>query len=496
MTHNILVNAYRIAPDRIMAGTAGSYGLERMALTFSEEWKDVAKTVTFYPPKSRPVSVVLADGDEFDIPPEATAKSGEISFTVLGYRDGKRIFSVTGEMLVLATQNKEGVPSEEPTPSEKEQILGYVQDVKDMIEAGKIKGEDGYTPIKGVDYFDGKDGTSVAITEIDQTDEPGGESVVTFSDGKTLSVRNGLDGDDHLLVVTVNGTKASHTAAEINAFVQRGGTAALVLGGNVFNPQIIGAKMCRFSAIFNSASGATEWLMDVDASGTATFSNVVLDSLKNPNAITFTGAVEATYDGSRAVEVVIPEGEKQNLLVVTVDDGMRASHSATDVDAFVKNGGAVVLVWSNKVLHAKSVDAFLCRFGTMFNSPEGTTEWVMDVDQYGVAVFSDVICSALPSPNPIIFRGAVNETYDGSEEVIVEIPEGGGGNSVYFTENEPPEAQTGDFWYDESDGESGGGSLSDAECLALLVETDMLPAVYNADGKILTDENGKIILRY
>jgi hypothetical protein len=241
MTHNILVNAYCIAPDRIVAGTAGSYGLERMALTFSEEWKDVAKTVTFYPPKSRPVSVVLADGDEFDIPHEATAKSGEISFTVLGYRDGKRIFSVTGEMLVLATKNKEGVPSEEPTPSEKEQVLAYVQDVKEMIDAGKIKGEDGYTPIKGVDYFDGKDGytpikgvdyfdgrdgytpvkgvdyfdgkdgrdgqdgkdgingkdgTSVAIDSITESDEDGGENVVTFSDGKTLTVKNGNKGGD------------------------------------------------------------------------------------------------------------------------------------------------------------------------------------------------------------------------------------------------------------------------------------------------------------
>jgi hypothetical protein len=265
MTHNILVNAYCIAPDRIVAGTAGSYGLERMALTFSEEWKDVAKTVTFYPPKSRPVSVVLADGDEFDIPHEATAKSGEISFTVLGYRDGKRIFSVTGEMLVLATKNKEGVPSEEPTPSEKEQILAYVQDVKEMIDAGKIKGEDGYTPIKGVDYFDGKDGytpikgvdyfdghdgytpvkgvdyfdgkdgrdgqdgkdgingkdgTSVAIDSITESDEDGGENVVTFSDGKTLTVKNGSKGSkgdkgDAYALTTSDKTEIAEQAVEL-----------------------------------------------------------------------------------------------------------------------------------------------------------------------------------------------------------------------------------------------------------------------------------------
>ena len=36
----------------------------------------------------------------------------------------------------------------------------------------------------------------------------------------------------------------------------------------------------------------------------------------------------------------------------------------------------------------------------------------------------------------------------------------------------------------------------DTETIALLIDTDMLPAVYNADGAILTDENGNVILRY
>lgn len=240
MTHNILVNAYCIAPDRIVAGTAGSYGLERMALTFSEEWKDVAKTVTFYPPKSRPVSVVLTDGDEFDIPHEATAKSGEISFTVLGYRDGKRIFSVTGEMLVLATKNKEGVPSEEPTPSEKEQILAYVQDVKEMIDAGKIKGEDG---------------ESVTITDITESDEDGGSNVVTFSDGKTLTVKNGNKGGDG-----------------------EGG------GNSVY-----------FSEEEPTDAKTGDFWYDESEEEEAT------------QPLTFTGAVEATYDGSQPVVVEVPD---------------------------------------------------------------------------------------------------------------------------------------------------------------------------------------------
>lgn len=39
-------------------------------------------------------------------------------------------------------------------------------------------------------------------------------------------------------------------------------------------------------------------------------------------------------------------------------------------------------------------------------------------------------------------------------------------------------------------------AYTDAETLNLLIEEDMLPAVSNADGAILTDQNGNIVLRY
>lgn len=50
--------------------------------------------------------------------------------------------------------------------------------------------------------------------------------------------------------------------------------------------------------------------------------------------------------------------------------------------------------------------------------------------------------------------------------------------------------------YDQIMAMLAGGGMSDEACLSALIETDMLPAVHDADGKILTDENGKIILRY
>lgn len=53
------------------------------------------------------------------------------------------------------------------------------------------KGDPGYSPQKGKDYFDG---ISVAVEKVEESDENGGINVVTFTDGKKLNVKNGEKG--------------------------------------------------------------------------------------------------------------------------------------------------------------------------------------------------------------------------------------------------------------------------------------------------------------
>lgn len=45
-------------------------------------------------------------------------------------------------------------------------------------------------------------------------------------------------------------------------------------------------------------------------------------------------------------------------------------------------------------------------------------------------------------------------------------------------------------------GDPGPSSIPDAEQIAMLIEADMLPAVHDASGAILTDENSNVVLRY
>lgn len=55
-------------------------------------------------------------------------------------------------------------------------------------------GADGKDGVDGKDGIDGIDGTSVSIVSITQSEEDGGSNVVTFSDGSTLTVKNGKAG--------------------------------------------------------------------------------------------------------------------------------------------------------------------------------------------------------------------------------------------------------------------------------------------------------------
>lgn len=86
-----------------------------------------------------------------------------------------------------------------PSVDEGTGLLSWAPSKSDMpaVPSADIKGpkgDDGYTPVKGKDYFDGANGTSVTVKSVSTSSADGGSNVVTFSDGKTLTIKNGSKG--------------------------------------------------------------------------------------------------------------------------------------------------------------------------------------------------------------------------------------------------------------------------------------------------------------
>ena len=109
------------------------------------------------------------------------------------------------------------------------------------------------------------------------------------------------------------------------------------------------------------------------------------DKLPNPNAITFTGAVNASYDGSTPVSVEIPKP------------------GSVDIPTTLPNPKALTFT------------------GAVSKTYDGSS---------AVSVAIPTVPSSLKNPNAITFTGAATGTYDGSAPLTVNIPEGGASITV------------------------------------------------------------------
>lgn len=106
----------------------------------------------------------------------------------------------------------------EPTPSQFDRFMEEVgkidskvtDAVTEVVKSGALKGEKGDTGATGPQGLqgekgdtgatgaagaDGKDGISITVKSVSESTADGGSNVVTFSDGKTVTVKNGSKGD-------------------------------------------------------------------------------------------------------------------------------------------------------------------------------------------------------------------------------------------------------------------------------------------------------------
>lgn len=179
---------------------------------------------------------------------------------------------------------------------------------------------------------------------------------------------------------------------------------------------------------------------------------------QNPNKLTFTGAVEAEYDGSQTVTVNIPNAEDDFFLVTIADDsyGLRGDMELSDILNRIKESKYPIAVYKRNgytaTLLLSSHSSESVHFSTYwrsgsdqaFDARDELTE--IKIVYYGRRNINVIYGATVKAVNPkkITFTGASNATYDGSEDVTVNIPEGGGSGGGGATPN-----------WDANEGEDG-----------------------------------------
>lgn len=188
-------------------GTTHTIGALRCKFQFrTDDWLHSAKTAMFCNGNAilhpevieNSISVPLDADDECPVPYEVLIDTQPYSIGVWGITDtGLRIVS---NWLVFGAQTgcyaKGSVP-DEPELTVYEQILQIskhastqAEEVVARADRGEFNGKDGYTPVKGIDYFDGQPGRD-GKDGVDGKDGYTPVKGVDYFDGK-----DGVDGKD------------------------------------------------------------------------------------------------------------------------------------------------------------------------------------------------------------------------------------------------------------------------------------------------------------
>ena len=115
---NIYVNGNRMEPNRIYAGTRGSY-ITDVSFSFSGEWEGLTKKLIFYPVRGTPVYTVYTHGT-VRIPARVMRNAGISVMLISGYtvtedgKIGKKIITASASVLVESadsdTRNEPDIP--------------------------------------------------------------------------------------------------------------------------------------------------------------------------------------------------------------------------------------------------------------------------------------------------------------------------------------------------------------------------------------------------
>ena len=364
-THEIKLDGYgahtTLAEDRpiMLLGTAESYGIETLHVVSGKSWEGLTVTATFNAPDGTSTDILMDTDGNVVVPSEATAKSGSGKIVFTGVSDGVQRISCDLEYFVVAHSAINGVHSGGTAPSWFEQaatrfmpsggtagqVLTKLTDTDFDAKWQDSQGGSGagLTPTIGDngnwylgDADTGKPSRGEQGPKGDTGDVgpqgPKGATGATGADGKSAfsyAQDGGYTGteaefaaklaaesiDKALFVVNITTTdgvtySADKTFDEITQAYNEGKYNIVAVWDGLIMPLSEITESVR--AIFGCISGNDSFLITITYENKVREEGMMLatihEKLPNPYPLTFTGAVNETYDGSAPVSVNIPSG--------------------------------------------------------------------------------------------------------------------------------------------------------------------------------------------
>ena len=402
-----------LAEDRpiMLLGTAESYGIEMLHVVSGKSWEGLTVTATFNAPDGTSTDMLMDADGSITVPPEATAKSGSGKIVFSGVSEGVQRISCDLEYFVVAHSAINGVHSGGTAPSWFEQavtrfmptggtagqVLTKLTDTDFDAEWQDSQGGAGFEPLVGTN----KTLTPGQVREAFLKGQP---IVFSFIDGlgDVAAIFQSFEIYDDIIV-------ASTILPPLTGSQDMGvGVVTGYLSSNVWNlsetlitnpddiPKAINSALAaaKASGEFDGADGITptigdngNWYLGDTDTGKPSRGEKGDTGAQGPKGDKGdTGAQGPQGD-------IGPQGPQGEI-------GPKGDTGATGADgksaySYAQDGGYT-----------------------------GTEE----------EFAAKLAAEKLPNPYPLTFTGAVNETYDGSSTKTIEIPSGGGSETIIAEE--------------------------------------------------------------
>lgn len=277
----VKVNGSFITKDNKTAGVQHEANVTFLRITFDKGWNSYAKKVTWWGALGQnPVEVTLTTALLEDaakstltylcpIPGEALADAGRCSFVIDGYAEGRRMRSVSDELVVKAAPIAEaaGEPAD-PTPTQAEQLQAGIDAINEAIQeaAGAAEAAKGATAAA--------QSAAESATAAATSAQSAADSAEKAAESENSAAESAAKSENAQATVETAKAKAETAAADASssaAAAAKSASAASVSGGNAATSANAAAGSAQSASLSQqaaaqSASAAAESAANASAS--------------------------------------------------------------------------------------------------------------------------------------------------------------------------------------------------------------------------------------